>query len=137
MFSSNFVTTLFTLKRLETQMNFIDMSLKWVFGRKNFWGFSRKIPASFYSGTTGIEPIDDAIKKVLNTGYAHHIERLMILGNFMVLCEFDPDEDMEEALVIDEEDEEREEGSWELGRWGEGTWIQMLLYLWSTNNMNI
>lgn len=57
---------------------------------KNFWNFSRKIPASFYSGTTGISPVDDVIKKVLNTGYAHHIERLMILGNFMVLCEFNP-----------------------------------------------
>jgi len=59
---------------------------------QNFWNFSRKIPPSFYDGTTGIEPIDDTIKKVLKTGYAHHIERLMILGNFMVLCEFDPDD---------------------------------------------
>ncbi len=59
---------------------------------KNFWGFTRKIPKSFYDGTTGIAPIDDVIKKVNKTGYAHHIERLMILGNFMVLCEFDPDE---------------------------------------------
>jgi len=58
----------------------------------NFWNFSRKIPKSFYDGTTGIDPVDDTIKKVLKTGYAHHIERLMILGNFMVLCEFDPDE---------------------------------------------
>ena len=59
---------------------------------KNFWDFNKKIPASFYDGTTGIQPIDDVIKKVLKTGYAHHIERLMILGNFMVLCEFHPDE---------------------------------------------
>ncbi|MEM6801650.1 MAG: cryptochrome/photolyase family protein [Bacteroidota bacterium] len=59
---------------------------------KNFWGFSRRIPASFYTGTTGIDPIDITIKKVLETGYCHHIERLMVLGNFMVLCEFDPDE---------------------------------------------
>lgn len=59
---------------------------------KNFWNCSRKIPASFYNGTTGIKPIDDVIKKVLSTCYAHHIERLMILGNFMVLCEFDPDD---------------------------------------------
>ncbi|MDH3494780.1 MAG: cryptochrome/photolyase family protein [Acidobacteriota bacterium] len=58
----------------------------------NFWGFSRKIPASFWDGTTGIDPIDTTIKKVLKTGYCHHIERLMILGNFMLLCEFDPDE---------------------------------------------
>jgi len=59
---------------------------------KNYWGFTRKIPASFWNGTTGIEPIDITIRKVLETGYCHHIERLMVLGNFMLLCEFDPDE---------------------------------------------
>ena len=59
---------------------------------KNFWGFTKKIPPSFYDGTTGITPLDDTIKKVLKTGYCHHIERLMVLGNFMMLCEFDPDE---------------------------------------------
>ncbi|NND95556.1 MAG: cryptochrome/photolyase family protein, partial [Flavobacteriales bacterium] len=58
----------------------------------NFWGFERKIPQSFYNGTTGIEPVDSVIKKVLRSGYCHHIERLMVLGNFMLLCEFDPDE---------------------------------------------
>jgi len=59
---------------------------------RNFWNFDRKIPASFYDGTTGIEPIDETIKLVLKTGYCHHIERLMVLSNFMLLCEFDPDE---------------------------------------------
>ena len=58
----------------------------------NFWNFNKKIPDSFYTGTTGIVPIDQTIKKVNETGYCHHIERLMVLGNFMVLCEFDPDE---------------------------------------------
>lgn len=57
---------------------------------RNYWGFTRKIPASFWSGTTGIDPIDAVIKRVLQSGYAHHIERLMVLGNFMLLCEFDP-----------------------------------------------
>ncbi len=59
---------------------------------KNYWGFTRKIPDSFWNGNIGIEPIDFTIKKVLETGYCHHIERLMVLGNFMLLCEFDPDE---------------------------------------------
>lgn len=58
----------------------------------NFWGFTKKIPSSFYNGTTGINPVDQTIKKVLQTGYCHHIERLMVLGNFMLLCEFDPNE---------------------------------------------
>jgi deoxyribodipyrimidine photolyase-related protein len=67
-----------------------------VVGRKqrttNYWGFTRKIPESFYKGNTGIVPVDDAIQKLLQTGYNHHIERLMVLSNFMLLCEFDPDE---------------------------------------------
>ncbi|MCX6320007.1 MAG: cryptochrome/photolyase family protein [Bacteroidetes bacterium] len=58
----------------------------------NYWGFTRKIPPSFWNGTTGIVPVDKVIQKVWKTGYSHHIERLMILGNFMLLCEFDPDE---------------------------------------------
>lgn len=58
----------------------------------NFWKFKKKIPKSFYNGTTGIYPVDCTIKKILKTGYCNHIERLMILGNFMLLCEFDPDE---------------------------------------------
>lgn len=65
-------------------------------GRKqrtlNYWGFKRRIPASFWTGETGIAPIDDVIRKTLKTGYAHHIERLMVLGNFFLLCEFDPEE---------------------------------------------
>ena len=59
---------------------------------QNFWGFERTIPAAFYKGSTGIPPIDATIKKILKDGYCHHIERLMVLGNFMLLCEFHPDE---------------------------------------------
>lgn len=59
---------------------------------RNYWGFTRKIPPSFWTGETGIHPIDTVIKRILQHGYAHHIERLMVLGNFMLLCEFDPDE---------------------------------------------
>lgn len=58
----------------------------------NYWKCKRKIPASFYNGSTGIRPIDTTIHKLQQSAYNHHIERLMILGNFMLLCEFDPDE---------------------------------------------
>ncbi len=64
-------------------------------GRKqrtsNFWGHSRPMPSSFYDGTTGIEPVDVVIRRVLKHAYCHHIERLMVLGNFMLLCEIHPD----------------------------------------------
>ena len=59
----------------------------------NFWNFeNKKIPNSFYDGTTGVEPVDNVIKNILKFGYCHHIERLMILGNFMLLCRIHPDE---------------------------------------------
>ncbi|RFZ91801.1 cryptochrome/photolyase family protein [Mucilaginibacter conchicola] len=59
---------------------------------KNYWGFNRRIPRTFWKGETGIAPIDTVIKRVLHTGYSHHIERLMVMGNFMLLCEFHPDD---------------------------------------------
>jgi len=58
----------------------------------NFWDFRNPMPAGFWSGDTGIPPVDNVIKRLLATGYSNHIERLMILGNFMCLCEIDPDE---------------------------------------------
>jgi len=52
----------------------------------------RKLTSHFWKGTTQIPIIDDSIKKLHNTGYLHHIERLMVMGNFMLLCEIDPND---------------------------------------------
>jgi deoxyribodipyrimidine photolyase-related protein len=59
---------------------------------RNYWGFTRKIPESFWQGSTGMLPFDVVTNRVKRSAYAHHIERLMVLGNLMLLCEFDPDE---------------------------------------------
>ncbi len=58
----------------------------------NFWNHKSQIPHGFYIGQTDIKPVDCTIKKLLKTGYNHHIERLMILGNFMFICEISPQE---------------------------------------------
>lgn len=58
---------------------------------KNFWKHTRNLPDEFWTGGTSIGPIDSAIKKALSFGYNHHIERLMILGNFMLLSQIKPD----------------------------------------------
>ena len=61
--------------------------------KQNFWNFKKNtIPDSFYNGQTGILPVDNVIKNILKFGYCHHIERLMILGNFMLLCNIHPDQ---------------------------------------------
>jgi deoxyribodipyrimidine photolyase-related protein len=59
---------------------------------KNFWNNKRKLKKCWYDGTTGIPVLDDAIKKASKYSYTHHIERLMILSNFMLLCDIDPKE---------------------------------------------
>jgi deoxyribodipyrimidine photolyase-related protein len=58
---------------------------------KNAWDLHRSLPASFYTGTTGIVPVDRSIQRTLKYAYCHHIERLMVLGNFMLLCDIAPD----------------------------------------------
>lgn len=63
-------------------------------GRKqrcgNYWGHMHTMPSAFYDGSTGIVPVDTVIHRTLRTAYCHHIERLMILGNFMLLCQIHP-----------------------------------------------
>ena len=58
----------------------------------NFWGHKRKLNDNWYKGETGVPPLDDAIKKAHRFGYSHHIERLMIISNIMLLSQIDPQE---------------------------------------------
>ncbi|ABM71696.1 Uncharacterized deoxyribodipyrimidine photolyase-like protein [Prochlorococcus marinus str. MIT 9515] len=59
----------------------------------NFWNFENNpMPDVFYTGNTGIEPVDIVINNIIKYGYCHHIERLMIVGNFMLLCRIHPDQ---------------------------------------------
>lgn len=60
--------------------------------KKNFWQHTRPLPQSFWTGATGLLPVDTAITSALKYGYNHHIERLMVLGNTMLLSQSNPDE---------------------------------------------
>jgi deoxyribodipyrimidine photolyase-related protein len=56
----------------------------------NFFRHERKLNQLWYSGETGLAPVDHAIKKARTWGWNHHIERLMVLSNTMLLCEIHP-----------------------------------------------
>ena len=58
--------------------------------RENFFQHTLPMPRACYDGTTGIEPVDTVIRRVRDYAYCHHIERLMILGNFFLLCGIHP-----------------------------------------------
>ncbi len=57
---------------------------------ENFWKHERELSEHWYRGETGIPPLDLCLKKVLRYGYAHHIERLMVVGSLMLLLEVNP-----------------------------------------------
>ena len=58
--------------------------------KKNFFMNSKKINNNWYTGETGLPPLDYAIKNAIQYGWSHHIERLMIIANIMNLCEIHP-----------------------------------------------
>ena len=58
--------------------------------KSNFFNHQRKIKKSWYSGDTGLDPLDYSIKSTIKHAYSHHIERLMIQVNLMNLCEIKP-----------------------------------------------
>ncbi len=58
----------------------------------NYFKHTKKLKPCWYDGTTGITPLDTTIKKTVQFGYAHHIERLMVVGSLMLLLEIEPAE---------------------------------------------
>ena len=58
----------------------------------NFFKHEGKLSSVWYTGQTGILPLDDSITKTIKYGYAHHIERLMVIGCLMLLSQVHPRE---------------------------------------------
>jgi len=61
----------------------------------NFFGFTKKLEPWWYGGEVPQDldlPVKEALKSTFKYGYNHHIERLMILGNWFLLNSYDPNE---------------------------------------------
>jgi deoxyribodipyrimidine photolyase-related protein len=58
----------------------------------NHLGHQRPLPAWFWSGQTRMACMASAIGQSLEHAYAHHIQRLMVIGNFALLAGLDPAE---------------------------------------------
>lgn len=58
--------------------------------RSNYFGNRKPLTPAWYTGKLGIPPVDDAIIEAFDTGYLHHIKRLMVVGNFMNLNGISP-----------------------------------------------
>lgn len=58
----------------------------------NYFEHDAKLPNWFWTGDTKINCLKDAIRQSLDYAYAHHIQRLMLTGNFALLAGIHPDE---------------------------------------------
>jgi deoxyribodipyrimidine photolyase-related protein len=66
----------------------------------NHYGHQRDLPAWFWNGQTQMACVRDALKQTLALGYAHHIQRLMVTGNFALLAELLPQQVCDWYLAI-------------------------------------
>jgi deoxyribodipyrimidine photolyase-related protein len=57
----------------------------------NFFKNTRPLPGYFWTGETKMNCLKHAITQSLEEGYAHHIQRLMVTGNFTLLAGIEPD----------------------------------------------
>ncbi len=62
------------------------------FSTLNYFGNGAPLPSWFWTGKTKMRCLQHAIDQSLNHAYAHHIQRLMVTGNFASLLGVDPDE---------------------------------------------
>ncbi len=58
----------------------------------NHFNAQRTLPAFFWTGETRMRCLQQAISQSLDFAYAHHIQRLMVTGNFCLLAGIDPDQ---------------------------------------------
>ena len=58
----------------------------------NFFGASTPLPKWYWTGETKMRCLSAAITQSLDEAYAHHIQRLMVTGNFAMIAGINPDE---------------------------------------------
>ncbi|MEM9371730.1 MAG: cryptochrome/photolyase family protein, partial [Pseudomonadota bacterium] len=67
---------------------------------ENFFGATRPLPGFYWTGETEMACLAAAIGQTRDEAYAHHIQRLMVTGNFTMLAGVDPHEVHEWYLAV-------------------------------------
>jgi deoxyribodipyrimidine photolyase-related protein len=70
------------------------------YGDENALGARRALPAFFWDGETPMNCLASSIGETWDNAYAHHIQRLMVIGNFCLLAGLDPKAVQEWYLIV-------------------------------------
>jgi deoxyribodipyrimidine photolyase-related protein len=70
------------------------------YAEMNFLAADRQLPDFYWTGATGMNCMAQSIDQTRRYAYAHHIQRLMVLGNFALLAGLDPKQVNEWFLVV-------------------------------------
>jgi len=60
------------------------------YAQSNFFDAARPLPDFYWTGDTQMNCLSITIKDTIRHAYAHHIQRLMVTGNFAMLAGIDP-----------------------------------------------
>jgi deoxyribodipyrimidine photolyase-related protein len=66
----------------------------------NFLSASRSLPEFYWTANTKMNCLKNCIQETKENAYAHHIQRLMVLGNFALLAGIHPDDVNEWYLIV-------------------------------------
>ena len=66
----------------------------------NYLEATRKLPSFYWTGETEMNCLHQCVSETRENAYAHHIQRLMVLGNFVLLAGIHPDEVNEWYLLV-------------------------------------
>jgi deoxyribodipyrimidine photolyase-related protein len=70
------------------------------YANQNFFNAKRRLPQLFWGGETHMNCLRQCVKETKENAYAHHIQRLMVLGNFALLAGVDPKQVNEWYLIV-------------------------------------
>lgn len=67
---------------------------------QNFFNAKRPLPSAYWTGETRLNCLKQCVLETKENAYAHHIQRLMVLGNFALLTGIHPDEVNEWFMIV-------------------------------------
>ncbi|MEM6452055.1 MAG: cryptochrome/photolyase family protein, partial [Cyanobacteria bacterium P01_D01_bin.105] len=105
---------------------------------RNYFEHTYSLPNFFWNAETDMNCLHQTLSTIQRTGYAHHIQRLMILANFSLIAGFSPQEveDWFHAAFIDAYDWVMQTNVIGMGLFADGGVLATKPYASSANYVN-